>query len=241
MAIINTLWADFGSGTDHALICLGLELETGVATRHFTTADGGIGCANLAHRLERAREAGCRGLVSLGLAGGLCDELSAGDVVVASEVIIAQGRFATDDRWAAELLWALPAAIYGPVAGSDVAITTVGSRRELAQWSGAMAVDMESHLVARAAAAYRMRFVALRVVIDAVNRRVPEAALGCVSCRGETTLSRLGQLLLRRPQDVTAVLRLCADWPRARRSLNECCKALLGCAAAIEAGESRDL
>jgi hypothetical protein len=89
-----------------------------------------------------------------------------------------------------------------------------------------MVADMESHIIARLAAANSMRFVALRVVIDAAGRNIPPSALACVSSEGEISRRRLSRLLLRRPSDTLDVIRLSADWRLARKALLRCCDAL---------------
>ncbi|WP_050990886.1 MULTISPECIES: phosphorylase family protein [Bradyrhizobium] len=217
-----------------AAICVALELEAKIAGRHFAPDDRTEPSERSLMRLANLRAPGCKGLVSLGLAGGLCDDLSVGDVVVASEIVANGQRFATDDEWAGRLLSDMPSAIYGPVTGSDVAVTSAAARYDLARRSGALAVDMESHAIARMAAVNGIPFLAVRVVMDGVQRRVPEAAVSCISSSGQTSLLRLGQLVLRRPRDASAVFLLCSDWPRARHSLDACCRAIAACEAANE-------
>jgi hypothetical protein len=152
--------------------------------------------------------------------------LRPGDVVIASNVLGRNGNFSTDDGWTAWLLGAIPQALYAPIAGVDSAIAAKAQRRELGRRSGALAVDMESHIIGEFAAKHTMRFVAIRVVIDTVDRRIPQAALACVSSNGETRMAALGRLLVERPADTLDVLRLWADWLSARRALINCCEIL---------------
>ena len=85
-----------------------------------------------------------------------------------------------------------------------------------------MAVDMDSHVIARLAAVNALRFVALRVVTDTAGRNVPPTALACVSSDGETSRWRLSRLLLGRPSDTLDVIKLSADWWLARKALSHC-------------------
>src|SRR5581483_8958389 len=124
------------------------------------------------------------------------------------------------------LISAIPAARYAPLAGVDSAITVKAQRSELEARSGAVAVDMESHTIGRHAAAHGLRFVAIRIVIDTAEHRIPRAALECVSSGDETKVSRLVWLLLARPAETFDVLRLAAAWPPARKALVECCQVL---------------
>jgi adenosylhomocysteine nucleosidase len=216
------------------MICAALAVEAELVARHFEREAWGPGFADLSQFIQRAAEEGCRGIVSYGLAGGLCPDLRSGDIVVGSEIVGPDGNIATDDLWSAWLLSEIPTAVYGPIVGIDSPISARASRSELRLRSGALAVDMESHLIARLAAASGMRFVALRVVIDAADRNVPPTAIACVSSDGETSRWRLSRLLLARPSDALDVLKLSVDWWVARKALLNCSEVLGGSVRAID-------
>jgi hypothetical protein len=79
-----------------------------------------------------------------------------------------------------------------------------------------------------------MRFVALRVVIDAAGRNIPPTALACVSSDGDTSRWRLSRLLLGRPSDTLDVIKLSADWWLARKALLYCSEMLGASVRGIE-------
>ena len=216
------------------MICAALAVEAKLVARHFEQEAWGPGFAGLSDFIGRAVIDGCSGIVSYGVAGGLCPDLRSGDIVVGSEIAGPNGSIPTDDAWSAWLLSAIPTAVYGPIAGIDFPITARESRGELRLRSGALAVDMESHLIARLAAANGMRFVAVRVVIDAAGRNIPPTALACVSGDGETSRWRLSRLLLGRPSDTLDVIKLSTDWWLARKALLYCSEALGASVRAIE-------
>lgn len=211
-----------------AIICAALALEAELVGRHFEREAWVPGIADLSEFIERAAKEGCRGIVSYGLSGGLCPDLRSGDIMVGSQILGPGGSVATDDVWSAWLLSAIPTAVYGPIIGIDVPISACASRSELWLRSGALAVDMESHLIARLAADNGMRLVALRVVIDAAERNVPPTAIACVSADGEISRWRLGRLLLGRPSDTLDIIRLSVDWWIARKALLHCSEVLGG-------------
>ncbi len=186
----------------------------------------GLETADLSNLIGRAVAEGCRGIVSYGLAGGLCSDLRAGDIVVGSEIVGHDGRIPTDDLWSAWLLSAIPRAVYGPIAGVDMPVAASAARYELRLRSRALVVDMESHVIARLAAAHALRFIALRVVIDGAGRNIPAAALACVSDAGEICGWRLARLLAGHPSDALDVIRLGTDWWPARKALLNCAEAL---------------
>jgi adenosylhomocysteine nucleosidase len=208
------------------IVCVALALEAKIAAREFVADSGDWDDIEATEIIRRAAVAGCRGIVSFGLAGGLLGELRAGDVVVASEVVGPGQTFPTDDFWSASLISAIPGARYAPIVGVDSATTMKPQRLELGAWSGAVAVDMESHTIGRLALANGLRFVTLRVIIDAVERRIPHSARECVSNAGDAKPGRLGWLLLTRPADTFDICRLWADWRPARRALIHCCEVL---------------
>jgi uridine phosphorylase len=169
--------------------------------------------------LERAAKAGYRSVVSFGVAGGLAPELRAGDWIVASAVLDQGRTLLTDPFWSSKLLMAIPYAIYAPIAGVDSAIVHAAARTDLHARTGAVAVDNESHMVAKAAAAHALRFVALRVVIDAAHQRVPQLALDCVRSDGSISASSLLRSLASCPRETYHLLRLTIDWFAAKKSL----------------------
>jgi phosphorylase superfamily protein len=216
------------------MVCAALAIEAELVARHFEQQAWGPGFSDLSEFIARAATDGCRGIVSYGVGGGVCPDLRSGDIVVGSEVIEMNGTIPTDDLWSAWLLSAIPTAVYGPVAGIDTPLTDPASRNELRLRSGALAVDMESHVIARLAAANAMRFVAIRVIIDAAERNVPPVALSCFSSDGRTSGWRLSRLLLGRPTDTLDVIRLSRDWWLARKALLYCSEVLGASVRAIE-------
>jgi adenosylhomocysteine nucleosidase len=131
----------------------------------------------LALAVTDAARLGCRGIISFGVAGGLTGGLRTGDWVVASAVVESQVVRATDLAWSSELLDALGDAVHAPIVGVDVPIAEPAIKRELYRTTGAVAVDMESHVVARLATAHGLAFTALRVVVDPADRVIPSSAL----------------------------------------------------------------
>lgn len=216
------------------MICAALAVEAELVARYFEQEAWRPGFADLSEFIACAAIEGCRGIVSYGAAGGLDPRLRSGDIVVGSEIVGPNESITTDDAWSAWLLSAIPTAVYGPIAGVDLPVTVHASRSELQLRTGALAVDMESHLIGRLAAVNSMRFVALRVVIDAAGRNIPPSALACISDDGKTSRWRLSRLLLGRPSDTLDIIRLSANWWLARSALLYCSKVLDASIRAIE-------
>jgi adenosylhomocysteine nucleosidase len=131
----------------------------------------------LALAVNDAARLGCRGIISFGVAGGLAGGLRTGDWVIASTVVESQVARATDRAWSSELLDVLGNAVYAPIVGVDAPIAEPAIKRELHRTTGAAAVDMESHIVARLATAHGLAFAALRVIVDPADRVIPTSAV----------------------------------------------------------------
>lgn len=169
--------------------------------------------------LEAAIARGAAGVISFGIAGGLKPGLAAGDCVVASAVRTEAGVIATDSAWARSLMAAMPDAIHGQVLGSDTMLSSPEQKREAHARSGALTVDMESHIAARIAAAHRVPFAVCRVVIDAAHRTLPSAAAVGLREDGTTDLWAVLRSVMREPGQVPDLLRTALDARVAWQSL----------------------
>ena len=120
--------------------------------------------------------AGKQGVISIGIAGALAPELRPGAWVVADAVHAGDATLPTDRDWTMRLLSRLPAARRGVLLGADTMAATAAVKAGLHRATGAIAVDMESHIAARAARRHGLPFVAARVISDAAHRTLPPAA-----------------------------------------------------------------
>ncbi len=173
-----------------------------------------------AEQLEATIAQGGNGIISIGIAGGLAPALASGDWVVASGVSAADGsRYPTDSRWSHSLLRALPGATYAEISGVDAPVVGKDDKRRMHETTRTVAVDMESHIAAKVAAAHGVPFAACRVIIDPAERTLPPAAL--VGMRPDGTPDALAVLwsLVRHPGQLPALLRVVADARAARAAL----------------------
>jgi hopanoid-associated phosphorylase len=171
--------------------------------------------------LSRAVSAGCLGIVSFGIAGGLSSAVGAGALIVASEVIAEGFRFATNTRWSQAILRSHPDAIHAPIAGSDTVVALPSAKSALGAHTEAVAVDMESHVAARLAHEHGLPFVVIRAVADPVHRALPEAAVGAVSDDGRTDVRAVVRSLAREPRQFVGLMRLGLDARRAQSALRD--------------------
>jgi hypothetical protein len=85
--------------------------------------------------------------------------------------------------------------------------------------TGAIAVDMESHVVARIAAQHDAPFAAIRVVVDPVERTIPRSALAGTRADGTIDPLAVMRSLVRCPRDLVGLIRMSLDARAARATL----------------------
>lgn len=171
---------------------------------------------------------GATHLLSFGLAGGLDPTLPPGTLLLPDRLLGADGAaYPIDPVWHAGLRAALEALrpVVGRHLGVDEPIAGTAEKAGLFARHGALAIDMESHVLARAAAG--RPFAVLRVVCDAAGEILPPAALAGVKPDGSTDLPRVLASLLRHPGQVPALLRLARSAKAAERVLAESGRRLL--------------
>ena len=138
--------------------------------------------ARLEAMLDRLA-ATARGIISIGIAGGLSPRLEVGHWVLADSVLVDRERVPTDPLWTDRLAARLPEAARGLLLGGNAMVAEAAQKTALHRSTGALAVDMESHIVARVAGRHRLPFAALRVVSDAANRTLHKRVAGVFSSR----------------------------------------------------------
>lgn len=179
-----------------------------------------------------ARRASC--LVSFGIAGALAPHLRAGNVVISTEVIAGDRRWRPEEpfcRRVAELACGI-GAIEGPVLGAVAILATSAEKSRAWSDTGALAVDLESDVVARIAIAAGIPFVVVRTIADTVLRELPPAALIPLTEEGTPQLARVLGSVLRRPRQFAALVGLARETRTALSALVGPARALHGLVAA---------
>ena len=174
---------------------------------------------DLATVAGNAARKGYRGIISFGVAGGLAANLRTGDWVVASHVLESQVTRSTDAAWSNSLLEVIAGASYAPILGVDAPVAEPTMKRDLHRATGAAAVDMESHVVARLAAAHGLAFAAMRVIVDPADRAIPPAAVLGMGRDGGADIWALVRNLVAHPSQLSLLARVAADAITARAEL----------------------
>jgi adenosylhomocysteine nucleosidase len=169
--------------------------------------------------LKEAIGRGASGIISFGIAGGLAPNLVAGNWIVASGIRNGTNVIATDRAWTQSLLEAIPDAIHAEVVGVDALLMGPIEKARVHARTGAVAVDMESHIAAEIAFEHRIPFAACRIIIDAAHRTLPPAAAVGLRQNGTPDVLAVLYSVLQKPGQLPDLIRTAIDARRAHRAL----------------------
>lgn len=176
---------------------------------------------------EAARmAASADGILSMGIAGGLAPACGPGQWVVANAVIDGGSTYPTTPEWSARIRSKLPGAMNGSVLGQNEIVSTSDEKERFYEQSGALAVDMESHIAARVAAQHRIPFAVARVVSDGPGRSLPAAARVAMARNGSIDVLAVVKSLLRAPWQIPALVRTAIEAEQSFRELARGSRAL---------------
>ena len=151
------------------------------------------------------------------MAGGLDPALEPGDLVIPTEIVTEDGT-----SWAlsANLSATISAGThYSPLLGVDHMVLDAAAKSDLYKRTGAAAIDMETHRVARVAAGVGLPVIAIRAIGDPAGRDLPRLVTRAISADGRPRIGPVIADLLRRPRDFRALLRVKRDTDLALRAL----------------------
>lgn len=201
------------------LVATGLRREAKIlAGPGVTVICGGGRSGSLEAQLAEAA-AGADGIVSLGIGGALADQLQVGDWVVARSVLSGDEIYPTNPAWTEALTRALERPTAGTLLGAETMLTAAVDKRAAHARTGALAVDMESHVAARVARRFGLRFAAARVISDAAGRDLPAAVTVGMTADGRMALGPVLAALARDPAQLGPLIRTGQDAARAFRAL----------------------
>lgn len=192
-----------------------------VGTSGVVAVAGGGDGDGLAAKLD-ALHGDIRGVISIGLAGGLSPHLKVGDVVIADQIMTGLEKWDCHEGWRVRLMSRLPAAIQGQIFGSDIIIEKPETKTGLHEATGALVVDMESQIAARFAAKRNLPLAGLRVISDDSNHVLPPAALVAMKPDGGIAIGRVLGSLLRNPKQIPSLIRTARGSNKAFAELLRC-------------------
>ena len=207
------------------VIVVGLAFEARIAAGPgIRVVCGGTGrnlIAMLTAAIAEARTlfGDCPGIISFGVAGGLAPQLRPGTCVIGSAILSGSNRMPTNQKWSQQLLQTFPDAVSGMLLGVSAPICDPGDKRALHVYTGAIAVDMESHVVATVGAAHGLPVAAMRVITDPAERALPSSAVAAMRPNGTTNIGAMIRAAVMRPREIPALLQTACDALAARATL----------------------
>jgi hopanoid-associated phosphorylase len=209
----------------------GLAAEARIARQAGLVAAAGAGTSEgTEHAIRSLIEQGVPGLVSFGIAGGLAPNLVSGTLIAPAAVRGPDDEAHwVDVEWHARLTRAAHAAgiplVVGGMLGTDAIAASAAQKARLRELTHAIAVDLESHRVARAAKRARLPFLVFRVIADTAARDLPPAALVPLSRSGHPSVRVLVSIVAR-PGQIPALLELARETRAALEALRRGAMAL---------------
>lgn len=149
-------------------------------------------------------------VISAGFAGALVPELARHDLVMADSLTdLAGNRLAIDLKVDPAELARAPGVHVGRLLSADHVVRLPSEKRSLGQEHEALAVDMETFAVAEVCRQRQVRFLAVRIITDAVDDELPPDVQTLT--KQKTTAARLGAAvgaIWNRPASVKDMYRL---------------------------------
>lgn len=180
-----------------------LVLQTGMSC-------AALGAGGAAAAIRAARPSA---ILAVGFGGGLSPAVKVGELVLGDPVVDSTGP----GHWRPAVGLASAAAgaarrarlvlHAGPVLSVSKTEATPAGKAVAGGRSAALALDMESACLARAAAEAGVPFVAVRVISDAAGDRLPDEPWRLVTADGRAPFARALRYLARRPQALPTLVR----------------------------------
>jgi len=183
----------------------------------------GVGEQHVLHAAKVILRQQIEALISWGTCVSLVPELKTGDLILPSEVLDHNGRIYPTDRYLYGRLKSHMTAEHpineGNLHGVSHIIADPAQKLLLARTTGAIAADMESHILARIACDHQLAFAAIRAVSDTTTMQIPDAIVHGVNSYGEVQWKSFMYHLIRRPDQYKSMASLVRGLWRAQATL----------------------
>ncbi|MFA6280368.1 MAG: hypothetical protein WC612_06210 [Bdellovibrionales bacterium] len=202
-------------------ILCGMKSEAVIADK---IPDVMVGCSGARHDRAKALvshmiDQGAQRLISFGLCGAVSPDLVAGDLLFGTSVMALGDAWEADGAAYQSLVDKLPRALCVSFWGGDRIAARAQDKAMIYRRTACMAVDMESHIVARQAHEAGIPFNVIRAVSDPFDMDLPPAALLPLTAEGGVDTSAVWQSIKKTPAQLFDLTRLGYNTFLAMRSL----------------------
>ena len=209
-----------------------------LGNKTFAVVGHGIGLATARDNARRAFDSmrDVELVIGTGVGGALTEGLKPGDLILADRILAtradsdaAEHVMTVADAHLREIGWSLRQAgleySTGANLTADRVLATVAEKRRANEITGAIAVDMETAVLASEANARGLPFVMLRAVLDQVDDEVPGAD-AMSDAHGRVRPLAATSYLVRNPSTILKLPRLMRGLARASNSLADALEAV---------------
>jgi adenosylhomocysteine nucleosidase len=193
-------------------------------------AYSGAGADNARTASELLIAQGASRLISWGCAAALDETLNPGDLVLADTLIDAENsRIAIRSDWHCHVKKLLSTSIKiqsGSLAESLTIVAAAKDKKHLHTKTGAVALDMETIAVAKAALQHDLPFLAIRAIADPVNMDLPKAINHSLNNEGDIMLGKLLLFIVLHPTELPGLIKLGLHFNSAKNTLKLIAKQL---------------
>jgi hopanoid-associated phosphorylase len=200
-------------------------------TDSIVLAYSGAGANNAQAAAKLLIAQGANRLISWGCAGALSGDIKSGNLVLADELIDADGVTITVAKeWHKHVKTVLEKSALvlrsGSLLETKTLVSTSREKQQLHQQFQAVALDMESIAVAKVAEAHHIPFLAIRVIADPVTMDLPQAVAYALNEQGDVQIGKLLTYLLTHPSELKGLIALGQHFNAAKRTLKLVAKEL---------------
>ena len=185
----------------------------------------GAGWENAHAAAELLLAQGASQLISWGCAAALEASLRPGDLVLANSCVDTDNVvFDLNTDWIKQAQAVLSGQLAvrlctGKLAESQAIISSSLDKKQIAQKTGAIALDMESTAIAKVAHKHGLPFLVIRAIADPLDMNLPTAVSHALNNQGDVVLSKLLRYLLRHPAELPGLIRLGLHFHAAKHTL----------------------
>jgi adenosylhomocysteine nucleosidase len=198
----------------------------GFIADNLLVAYSGAGPINAKLSAELLVAKGATRLISWGCAAALSGLLKPGDLVLADNLVDAEGRrdakFCVSSDWhsyAKNILSSCFVVHTGCLAESKNIVSASKDKQQLHAITGAVALDMESVSIAKVARQHELPFLAIRAIADPVDMNLPLAISYSFNDRGEIMIGKLLLFLVQHPAELPGLIKLGLHFNAAKNTL----------------------
>ncbi len=194
-------------------------------------AYSGAGANNARNASELLIAQGATRLISWGCAAALSETLKPGDMVLADSLLDAEGaQIGIDPDWhdySKNLLSASLQIHTGSLVESIRIVATSQDKKHLHAQTAAVALDMETIAIAKAALQHKLPFLAIRAIADPVEMDLPKAINHSLNSEGDIMLGKLLLFIALHPAELPGLIKLGLHFNKAKNTLKLVAKQLI--------------